>query len=160
MWLHQASAGPGGEFAVGRSGAICMIPSHIWFWAVWCGAEGDSQAGCPDSPDAVLGPGVQPVTELELEFGDRSGQGVGGETGQPHAVRIREPQLRSRGRLLLPIDQPHALGPAVHDKAGGFSDPGTATDLAVRLDGWSTGRYRNLQHVLEDCVITMPTETE
>lgn len=67
-----------------------------------------AQDGGAGGADAVLGPGPQPVTEFE--FGDRPDRGVGGEARQPHAVRIREPQLGPGVRSFLPGDQPHALG--------------------------------------------------
>jgi len=47
-------------------------------------------------------------------------------------------------------DQPHALGPAVQDVAGEFGGPGAVADLAVRLDGRSPGRCRDLEDVLMD----------
>lgn len=90
--------------------------------------------------DAVLGPDPQPVTELEL--GDRAVRGVGGETGQPHTVRIPEPQLGSGVRSFLPDDQPHALGPAGQEVAGEFGDPGAIVDFAAGLDGRRPGKTR------------------
>ncbi|GHF33270.1 hypothetical protein GCM10018772_68620 [Streptomyces fumanus] len=60
-----------------------------------------AQAGRAGGPDMVLGPGPQPVTEFE--FGDRLVRGVGREARDPHAVRVRDPQLgpgmRGEGQL-------------------------------------------------------------
>lgn len=49
------------------------------------------QPGGPGGPDAVFGPGPQAVTEFEV--GDRPVSGVGGESGEPHAISVDEYQL-------------------------------------------------------------------
>lgn len=113
-----------------------------------CGAGGDSAGRWPGRRG--YGPRPGPAAGDGARARRSAAPGVGGETRQPHAVRIREPQLGPGVRPFLPDDQPHALGPAVQDVAGEFSDPGAFADLAVRLGGRRPGRCRNLQHMLVD----------
>jgi hypothetical protein len=64
-------------------------------------------------PDAVLRAGPEPVTELE--FGDRPAGGVGGEAGEPNAVRVCDPQLGPGMRPFLADAQPHPVRPSLKD---------------------------------------------
>jgi hypothetical protein len=94
-----------------------------------------AQAGGPGGPDPVLGPCPEPVTELKL--GDRPDGGVGREARDPHAVRVRDPQLGAGMGPFLTDDEPHALGPTVQELAGELGDPGPVPGLtagSVRAD--------------------------
>lgn len=105
-WPVRASIG----IQASRSSAIWTISSRTLF----CGGvvQGQvPQAGRPGGPGPDLRAGPQPVTECE--FGDRTVGGVGGEAGDPHAVRVGDPQLGPGMGSFLADDQPHALWPAV-----------------------------------------------
>lgn len=92
-----------------------------------------AQPGGPGGPDPVLGSGPQPVTEFE--GGDRPARGIGREACDPHAVRVRDPQLGPRVGPFLSDDQPHVIWPAVQELVGELGDPGPVTGLTVGLDG-------------------------
>lgn len=144
-WPVRASRG----IQARMSSAIWTISSQIWFCAGV--VEGEvAQSGGAGGADAVLGAG--PLAVAQLQLGDRSVLGVGGEAGQPHAVGVGvgEAQLGAGVRPFLPHDQPHPLGPGLEAVAGEFGDPGAVADLAAGLDGRRPGRCRNLQHMLVD----------
>jgi hypothetical protein len=67
------------------------------------------------------------VTKLQLSH--RTTGSVGDETRDPHAVRLRDPQLRPGKRSFLAHEQARAHEPAVEDNAGEFGDPGAVPYL-------------------------------
>ena len=60
---------------------------------------------------------------------------LGDERGDPHAVGVGEPQLRTGMRAFLAQDQPGAGRPRRHvEEVGGLGHPRPVADLTVRLD--------------------------
>lgn len=91
-----------------------------------------ARAGCAGGPDAVFGP--CPLSVPQFECGDRDAGGVGGETGEPQAVGVGEPQLGARVWPFLADDQPQPLRPTCQAVSIELGDPCAVADLAAWFD--------------------------